>query len=514
MSSCTNENLTRSIAGTGYQVTARFDVTVSIFESATSYVYKVTKLTLMNASPAMRLYYKMWRPDGTVYESSVAASTTSNKDLTNSSWDLSVTKTHSSATKAHNWYIQFYSNSDRTTKVGSKLSFGVTLNVDAKTSYAITYSGNGSTSGSVSSQTKWYGEALTLRANGYSRTNYAFTGWNTAANGSGTPYAASSTMAAGMNAKATLYAQWSQVYSSPQLVIDNSYRCDASGNPDDEGKYAAAECTFKLWKTANPNEVDYDDSLDEYMFYCTVSRQQEATPRSDVVQYADKAASPASNQFPSTLSESGNWLEGTCKFVVNADLKTDSAYPVTVTVYDTQGGGSGLSDGCGTKAATIGTAFYTMDVLAGGHGICFGGVAKEDGFRVEMEPAVIDGVTIADSGWQALTVTGDFAAYSTEAAPRYRKVNGLVEVRGAVKPTSSITINATTRTFATLPTGYRPSTYGLETLSQASDRKMWLFTINTSGELKASRLRDTNSSSYVTASTSEWLVFHATFFAD
>ena len=282
------------------------------------------------------------------------------------------------------------------------------LSVPAKTSYTISYSGNGG-QGSLGTQTKWYGESLALRANGYTRENHSFVKWNTAANGSGTSYGGASgggTYTA--NAKATLYAQWSQIYASPQVSITSSYRCDSSGEPDDEGKYAAVECTFKLWKTANPIEVDYDDSLDEYMLYCTVSRQNETTPRSDVVQYADKAASPASNQFPSTLSESGNWLEGTCKFVVNADLKTDNTYPITATVYDTQGGGSGLSDGYGTKAATIGTAFYTMDVLAGGHGICFGGVAKDEVFESDFNIVrIVNGQSNTDTFFKAVRNSGN-----------------------------------------------------------------------------------------------------------
>lgn len=74
------------------------------------------------------------------------------------------------------------------------------------TTYAITYSGNGADSGSVASQTKTYNTAITLQQNGYTREGYAFTGWNTAADGSGTAYAAGASYTA--NAAVTLYAQW------------------------------------------------------------------------------------------------------------------------------------------------------------------------------------------------------------------------------------------------------------------------------------------------------------------
>jgi uncharacterized repeat protein (TIGR02543 family) len=71
--------------------------------------------------------------------------------------------------------------------------------------HTVTFAGNGSTGGATAAETHNAPTALT--ANGYSRTGYAFTGWNTSANGSGTGYADGATYAFG--ADATLYAQWS-----------------------------------------------------------------------------------------------------------------------------------------------------------------------------------------------------------------------------------------------------------------------------------------------------------------
>ena len=56
-----------------------------------------------------------------------------------------------------------------------------------------------------------YGTSYTLTANGFSKTGYTFTGWNTSANGSGTSYAdqasvSNLTMTNGETV--TLYAQW------------------------------------------------------------------------------------------------------------------------------------------------------------------------------------------------------------------------------------------------------------------------------------------------------------------
>lgn len=71
--------------------------------------------------------------------------------------------------------------------------------------YAVTYDANEGT-GTTQAQTKTHGTALTLRANGYTRKGWDFTGWNTEADGSGTAYAAGAAYTA--NEAVTLYAQW------------------------------------------------------------------------------------------------------------------------------------------------------------------------------------------------------------------------------------------------------------------------------------------------------------------
>jgi uncharacterized repeat protein (TIGR02543 family) len=77
------------------------------------------------------------------------------------------------------------------------------------TTYAVTFTGNGSTGGSApGTQTKTHGVALTLAANTGSlvKSGYTFAGWNTQADGSGTAYAASASYTA--DAILALFAQW------------------------------------------------------------------------------------------------------------------------------------------------------------------------------------------------------------------------------------------------------------------------------------------------------------------
>ncbi|MFP9099743.1 beta strand repeat-containing protein [Flavobacterium sp. RHBU_24] len=84
--------------------------------------------------------------------------------------------------------------------------------------FRVTYNGNSSTGGSVPTDANNYfsGATVTAATNGtLVKSGYSFTGWNTAANGTGTSYAASSTFAMPNNAL-TLYAQWAA--NSPTLT--------------------------------------------------------------------------------------------------------------------------------------------------------------------------------------------------------------------------------------------------------------------------------------------------------
>lgn len=84
----------------------------------------------------------------------------------------------------------------------------VNISVPALASYAVTFNGNGATSGSTAGQTKYYGQNLTLRSNGFTRTGYTFIGWNTSSTATTASYANGATYTG--NAALTLYAIWSK----------------------------------------------------------------------------------------------------------------------------------------------------------------------------------------------------------------------------------------------------------------------------------------------------------------
>jgi len=72
--------------------------------------------------------------------------------------------------------------------------------------YSVSYDANGGTGSVSDAGTYVSGESATALANGFARDGYSFMGWNTAADGSGTAYAAGDSVT--VSEDVTLYAQW------------------------------------------------------------------------------------------------------------------------------------------------------------------------------------------------------------------------------------------------------------------------------------------------------------------
>ena len=92
-------------------------------------------------------------------------------------------------------------------------------------SYSVTFDGNGSTAGAMAPETAF--TPTPLSANAFSRTGYAFAGWNSAADGSGTAYADGASDP--FTANQTLFAQW---------TVNASYSVTFDGNGSTAGAMA------------------------------------------------------------------------------------------------------------------------------------------------------------------------------------------------------------------------------------------------------------------------------------
>lgn len=131
---------------------------------------------------------------------------------------------------------------------GTALGSDQTFTTSACPTYTVTYNGNGSTGGSVPSDSTAYlsGAQVTVSGNtgALERTGYSFAGWNTLANGSGTAYAVAATFS--IVGSTTLYAQWTLdtcVTPPPGLVSwwkGEGNAADAAGANNGYSTYAVA----------------------------------------------------------------------------------------------------------------------------------------------------------------------------------------------------------------------------------------------------------------------------------
>ncbi|MFC5450084.1 OmpL47-type beta-barrel domain-containing protein [Paenibacillus aestuarii] len=125
----------------------------------------------------------------------------------------------------------------------------VDLSIINNPTYAVTYNGNGNTGGSVPTDPSAYvqGATVTVSDNTGSlvKTGYTFSGWNTAADGRGTDYAANATFSMG-SANVTLYAKWTVITTAAVMP----------SQPDGQNGWYAHPVTVTL-STSNNVMTEY-----------------------------------------------------------------------------------------------------------------------------------------------------------------------------------------------------------------------------------------------------------------
>ena len=110
--------------------------------------------------------------------------------------------------------------------------------------------------------------------------------------------------------------------------------------------------------------------------------------------------------------------------------------------------------------------------------------------------------------WRNLTISTGFAVYGTGWDPKYRVNGSMVNVRGAVKPTTAVASSGTAVTFATgIPSAFCP-TITINNLCQGSSSNKWLMYITSSGDLQVARYGMT---SYTNIPVNAWLTFNVTY---
>lgn len=272
---------------------------------------------------------------------------------------LAITKTHSAqsitvkatVTSTYAWS-------------GHSSTASATVSVPALTSYSITYDAN-TGSGAPGSQTKWYGEALTLSTATPTLAGYDFVGWSTTQS---TPGSGTATYTAGgsytANAAATLYAVWKRAYIAPKISSLSVYRAsNTSGTASDEGTYCYVKCTWSVDTTLTSGNKGQTLSIE----YKTAA----ATSWTSAKSVSLSAVSATTSTAVLNSSSAG------------VQFDTSTTYNIRVTVSDT----SGQSGNTASATATLSPAFFTFDFRAGGHGLGIGHAA-------DVADAISSGMTL------------------------------------------------------------------------------------------------------------------------
>lgn len=153
-------------------------------------------------------------------------------------------------------------------------------------------------------------------------------------------------------------------YTAPTVSFDVD-RTDSNGTPDDEGTYGLIEAT-----------LTFSDVVATAVAPSVVLTDENGTQTTPTVTwYTD-------NTLQTTVTWA-NVSSGNTVYGLFSGLNTNYSYSVSVRPRDDQGTGTAITQ-------TISSAFYTIDFLAGGHGIAFGQPASQQGFYCNMDAHFVD----------------------------------------------------------------------------------------------------------------------------
>ena len=164
------------------------------------------------------------------------------------------------------------------------------------------------------------------------------------------------------------------------------------------------------------------------------------------------------------------------------------------------------------KTAEIPTAFTLLDFNASGRGLAFGKVSElTEGIELGLPVIVRNGYSLTENpGWITAKLTSDFETYAANAGNtlRYRKVGGVVYLKGVVTPKATLAGGTDNVTITTLPDGYRPEIQG-NFICQGSGTAIWLCTVTAAGLVRFARYR--NGSAWADAPNNTWLPIDISF---
>lgn len=197
----------------------------------------------------------------------------------------------------------------------------------------------------------------------------------------------------GQTATRTLDPITVNVYTVPSVSFTVE-RTTATGAPEDEGAYATVDATFTF----------ADVIADAVAPTVTVTDEDGVQTTPTVTWYSSRATD-------GTLSGSVTWANlssGDTVYGLIPNVNTQYSYQISVRPRDTQGTGTAIIQ-------TIAPAFYTVDFLAGGHGIAFGQPASQEGFYCNMEAHFTDNNSVMRALFDFIHPVGSYYETSDTA---------------------------------------------------------------------------------------------------
>lgn len=224
--------------------------------------------------------------------------------------------------------------------------------------YTVSYNANGG-SGAPGSQTKTFGQALTLSGTKPTRPNYTFKGWSPNKSAVSAEYTAGGSYYT--DSSVTLYAVWELAYWSPKINNISLARCNSDGTLNSYGTYVKVVFNWECCQIIGSNPIG-----------------------SITVGYATIGSTTFTN---TAVTASGN--KGTSSVVIGDNkLSVDNQYNIQITIIDSKKG---------TSASTypLSAAAFTIDFKSGGKGVAIGKPADTDNlFDVKWATRISDTLTV------------------------------------------------------------------------------------------------------------------------
>ena len=186
-------------------------------------------------------------------------------------------------------------------------------------------------------------------------------------------------------------------FYAPPSVSFGVIRTTSSGVADDDGSYVIMSATFKY--------TDVVATLSEPTVTVTDENGIATTPT--VVWYEDRSLTTAVD-----WSDTSNYTSPITLYGFANTFNPNYSYQISIAPIDSEGTGTAITQ-------TLGSAFYTVDFLAGGHGIAFGQPASATGFECAMPTTFKNTVAVGGALSCNNDVLIDLPNYQTSGTTDY-----------------------------------------------------------------------------------------------